>query len=58
MILRNPLLLKGDLEFMICKQCAYYWQDDGETFAKCNYNSMGDWDYPPCEQEENENEEQ
>lgn len=42
---------------MTCKQCAYYWQDDGENFAQCHFNSMGVWDLAPCEYDENEQEE-
>ena len=40
---------------MICKQCAYYWQDDGESFAQCHFNSMGVWDLAPCEYSETDN---
>lgn len=40
---------------MTCKQCAYYWQDDGESFAQCHFNSMGVWDLAPCEYSETDN---
>lgn len=40
---------------MICKQCAYYWREDGETFAQCHFNSMGVLDLAPCEYWETDN---
>lgn len=40
---------------MNCKQCAYYWQDDGESFKQCHFNSVGVWDLAPCEYPETDN---
>ena len=40
---------------MKCKDCAYYWKDEGEKFPTCKYRY--DDGYAPCEVEEIEPEE-
>lgn len=43
---------------MNCKCCAYYWQEDGENFPRCHYESMGGFDPAPCEIEDNYDEQE
>jgi hypothetical protein len=37
-----------------CEQmnCGYYWQAEGERYARCHFNGPDGW--APCEVEENE----
>ena len=34
---------------MICKDCAYFWQDDEDEFPCCHYQGPTNW--APCEQD-------
>ena len=34
---------------MTCKTCPYCWQEEGESYPRCHYESMGDFDKAPCE---------
>ena len=43
---------------MNCKQCLYYWQEEGESFPRCHYESIGEFDPAPCECEDEYNERQ
>lgn len=35
-----------------CERCSFCWQDDGESFPTCHYESLGTWDPAPCEMED------
>lgn len=37
-----------------CANCVYYFEDVNDSFPCCHYNSCGDWDPAPCEQQEND----
>ena len=32
-----------------CEQCGYFWKGEGDDFAGCHYDSLGEWDPAPCE---------
>lgn len=29
--------------------CSYYWQDENESYPRCHFERMADWDLAPCE---------
>ena len=31
--------------------CSYYWQDENESYPRCHFERMADWDIAPCEYE-------
>lgn len=35
-----------------CKDCPYYWKEDGEKYAHCQFGEPSWLDVPPCEQED------
>lgn len=35
---------------MECKNCGYYWQEDGEEHPFCHYTGIEAW--APCNQDE------
>lgn len=37
---------------MKCKDCPYWWQEDGENYPRCQYEGPDAW--APCNQEEPE----
>ena len=37
---------------MSCKECAYYWADEGEKHPTCKYVKLFYNDLAPCEQED------
>lgn len=39
---------------LTCANCVYCWKDEDDSFPCCHYDSCGDWDPAPCEQQEND----
>ena len=37
---------------MTCKECPFYWKDDGERWGTCHFEIRAWYDVPPCEEEE------
>ena len=29
--------------------CSYYWQDENESYPRCHFERIADWDLAPCE---------
>lgn len=42
------------MEKFSCKECEFHWKDDGEEYPRCHFESRTPWDIPPCELENNE----
>ena len=34
--------------------CSYYWQDENESYPRCHFERIADWDIAPCEYEDDE----
>lgn len=32
--------------------CSYYYQDENESYPRCHFERMADWDLAPCEYED------
>lgn len=43
---------------LTCKECCYYYRDEGERYARCHFERMFSFDLAPCEQEDEEMEEE
>lgn len=37
---------------MTCKECVYFYYDEGEKYESCHFDQNTCWDVPPCEQED------
>lgn len=37
---------------MKCTECCFYWKDDDEHYARCHFEQRTCWDVPPCEYED------
>lgn len=36
---------------MSCRECSYFYAEAGEYTMSCHYRKIADWDFAPCEQE-------
>lgn len=40
-----------------CKDCVFYWREDGEDYARCHFVERCPGDYAPCEEPDFDSEE-
>ena len=43
---------------MRCKDCVFCWKDEDEDYPSCKFEVRTAWDIPPCEYEDNYEEEE
>lgn len=43
---------------MKCKDCPYCWKSEDESYARCHYERIADFDLAPCEYDDYEDEEE
>lgn len=39
---------------MDCKECCYFWKNEGEVYPSCKFETRCPGDLPPCEYDESD----